>query len=277
VFVCPSVYEPLGIVNLEAMACGAAVVASDVGGIPEVVNNGETGLLVHYDAGDSAGFERAIATGVNDLVRDPARAKSYGVAGRERAVSEFSWTAIAEQTVELYTSVLDTFVDRSNGPCPGGQRYLTTTAFSASPNAEASSAEISTTSRPPPSSGTRMTIPRPSLVTSRGPSPVRGFMAAMCDSLQNSRESVGRTAVRVLRSCRAHRGRSILPHERPSTETRCGDQQQAGHSRPPGYRVYHQAWRTCGAADRPAMMDLHAGISAARTPQRTGEPIDDDP
>jgi starch synthase len=106
VFVCPSVYEPLGIVNLEAMACGAAVVASDVGGIPEVVNNGETGLLVHYDASDPAGFEQSIATGVNDLVRDPARAKSYGVAGRERAVSEFSWTAIAEQTVELYQSVL---------------------------------------------------------------------------------------------------------------------------------------------------------------------------
>jgi starch synthase len=104
------VYEPLGIVNLEAMACGAAVVASDVGGIPEVVNNGETGLLVHYDPSDAAGFEYSIATGVNDLVRDPARAKSYGVAGRQRAVSEFSWTAIAEQTVELYTSVLDTFV-----------------------------------------------------------------------------------------------------------------------------------------------------------------------
>ncbi|HEY5114172.1 MAG TPA: glycosyltransferase, partial [Nakamurella sp.] len=106
VFVCPSVYEPLGIVNLEAMACGAAVVASDVGGIPEVVNNGETGLLVHYDSTDGPGFERSIATAVNDLVRDPGRAKAYGNAGRERAVSEFSWAAIAEQTVDLYRTVL---------------------------------------------------------------------------------------------------------------------------------------------------------------------------
>jgi alpha-maltose-1-phosphate synthase len=106
VFVCPSVYEPLGIVNLEAMACGAAVVASDVGGIPEVVNNGETGLLVHYDPTDGPGFERSIAIAVNDLVREPDRAKRYGNAGRERAVSAFSWTAIAEQTVELYRSVL---------------------------------------------------------------------------------------------------------------------------------------------------------------------------
>jgi alpha-maltose-1-phosphate synthase len=71
-----------------------------------VVNDGETGLLVHYDSGDGAGFERAIATAVNDLVRDPGRAKAFGNAGRERAVSEFSWTAIAEQTAQLYRSVL---------------------------------------------------------------------------------------------------------------------------------------------------------------------------
>jgi len=106
VFVCPSVYEPLGIVNLEAMACGAAVVASDVGGIPEVVNNGETGLLVHYDAEQGEAFEHDLATAVNDLVRDPARSAAYGQAGRDRAVNEFSWTAIAEQTVDLYRSVL---------------------------------------------------------------------------------------------------------------------------------------------------------------------------
>jgi starch synthase len=107
VFVCPSVYEPLGIVNLEAMACGAAVVASDVGGIPEVVNNGETGLLVHYDADQGETFEQDLATAVNDLVRDPARAAAYGQAGRDRAVNEFSWTAIAEQTVDLYRRVLE--------------------------------------------------------------------------------------------------------------------------------------------------------------------------
>ena len=106
VFVCPSVYEPLGIVNLEAMACGAAVVASDVGGIPEVVNDAETGTLVHYDSLDGPGFERAIAAAVNDLVGSPERARSFGGAGRARAESQFSWTAIAEQTVRLYRSVL---------------------------------------------------------------------------------------------------------------------------------------------------------------------------
>ena len=106
VFVCPSVYEPLGIVNLEAMACGAAVVASDVGGIPEVVNDAETGTLVHYDSLNGPGFERDIAAAVNALVADPARAQAFGAAGRERAQSQFSWTAIAEQTVDLYRSVL---------------------------------------------------------------------------------------------------------------------------------------------------------------------------
>jgi starch synthase len=106
VFVCPSVYEPLGIVNLEAMACGAAVVASDVGGIPEVVDDGVTGTLVHYDSADAEGFERGIADAVNAVVADPTRARKFGRAGRERAQSQFSWTAIAEQTVELYRSLL---------------------------------------------------------------------------------------------------------------------------------------------------------------------------
>ena len=104
-FLCPSVYEPLGIVNLEAMACETAVVASDVGGIPEVVLDGETGLLVHYDAEDAAGFERDIADRVNRLAADPELAARFGRAGRERAVTSFAWDAIAQQTVDLYASL----------------------------------------------------------------------------------------------------------------------------------------------------------------------------
>ena len=104
-FLCPSVYEPLGIVNLEAMACETAVVASDVGGIPEVVQDGETGLLVHYDPQDAAGFERGIAEGVNRLAGDLDLAARYGRAGRERAVTSFAWDAIAQQTVDLYRSL----------------------------------------------------------------------------------------------------------------------------------------------------------------------------
>jgi alpha-maltose-1-phosphate synthase len=107
VFVCPSVYEPLGIVNLEAMACGTAVVASDVGGIPEVVDDGTTGLLVHYDQADESTFRVGLADAVNTLLGDPDRAKAMGVAGRERAVTEFSWTSVAEQTLAVYRSVLD--------------------------------------------------------------------------------------------------------------------------------------------------------------------------
>jgi len=96
VFACPSLYEPLGIVNLEAMACGTAVVASRVGGIPEVVADGETGLLVPPD--DPA----ALAEAINALVRDPARAASLGRRGLERAVAEFSWASVAAQTASLY-------------------------------------------------------------------------------------------------------------------------------------------------------------------------------
>jgi len=106
VFCCPSVYEPLGIVNLEAMACGAAVVASDVGGIPEVVADGVTGDLVHYDESDPATFRSAFAAAVNAVIADPARAERFGAAGRERAETQFSWTTIAEQTVALYGSLL---------------------------------------------------------------------------------------------------------------------------------------------------------------------------
>jgi starch synthase len=105
VFVCPSVYEPLGIVNLEAMACSTAVVASDVGGIPEVVVDGTTGSLVHYDATDAPGFEAGIAEAVNALVADPQRAAQYGSAGRQRCIDEFSWAHIAEQTLEIYRKV----------------------------------------------------------------------------------------------------------------------------------------------------------------------------
>jgi starch synthase len=105
IFVCPSVYEPLGIVNLEAMACGTAVVASDVGGIPEVVDDGVTGLLVHYDADDAAGYQARIAEAVNALIADPERAERYGRAGRQRCIAEFSWAQIAQQTLEIYQKV----------------------------------------------------------------------------------------------------------------------------------------------------------------------------
>ena len=105
VFVCPSVYEPLGIVNLEAMACGTAVVASDVGGIPEVVDDGHTGLLVHYDANNTTHYEQELAYAVNSLVADPGRAEKFGNAGRQRCIDQFSWARIAEQTLEIYRKV----------------------------------------------------------------------------------------------------------------------------------------------------------------------------
>jgi alpha-maltose-1-phosphate synthase len=101
VFVCPSIYEPLGIVNLEAMACGTAVVASRIGGIPEVVVDGETGYLVDLDDA----FPQSFAARVNELLADPALAERYGTAGRERAVTQFSWRAIAERTAALYESL----------------------------------------------------------------------------------------------------------------------------------------------------------------------------
>ena len=104
-FVCPSVYEPLGIVNLEAMACETAVVASAVGGIPEVVADGVTGLLVPYAPAYPEGFEAALAEAVNSLVTDPDRAAGMGKAGRARADREFGWDAIARRTVEVYGSL----------------------------------------------------------------------------------------------------------------------------------------------------------------------------
>lgn len=105
VFVCPSVYEPLGIVNLEAMACGTAVVASAVGGIPEVVLDGATGVLVPYHPAAPETFERSLAAGVNAVVGDPATAAAMGRAGRERAAAEFSWGTIAHQTLAVYQAV----------------------------------------------------------------------------------------------------------------------------------------------------------------------------
>ncbi|MFJ9630835.1 glycogen synthase [Streptomyces sp. NPDC091280] len=102
VFACPSVYEPLGIVNLEAMACGTAVVASRVGGIPEVVADGATGLLV--DTGEN--FEENLATALDSVLADPETAKRMGEAGRERAVGEFGWDAVALRTARLYEEIL---------------------------------------------------------------------------------------------------------------------------------------------------------------------------
>ncbi|MGV0154334.1 glycogen synthase [Rhodococcus sp. GB-02] len=106
VFVCPSVYEPLGIVNLEAMACETAVVASDVGGIPEVVADGVTGRLVHYNAYEPNAFEESLAATVNAVVADREGAEAMGRAGRIRAIDEFSWAEIAKQTIEVYADAV---------------------------------------------------------------------------------------------------------------------------------------------------------------------------
>ncbi|MDR1513411.1 MAG: glycosyltransferase family 4 protein, partial [Propionibacteriaceae bacterium] len=117
-FLCPSIYEPLGIVNLEAMACETAVVASAVGGIPEVVRDQTTGLLVPYDpaqAGDPAyveDFEAAFAQSVNALLRDPARARAMGEAGRRRCIDHFDWAKIARQTVDVYEQAITAHLSR---------------------------------------------------------------------------------------------------------------------------------------------------------------------
>ena len=113
IFCCPSVYEPFGIINLEAMACETAVVASSVGGIPEVVAPGETGLLVDpgllpgtFEPADPAGFSARLAASINQLARDPATRTRFGQNGRRRVLDHFSWDAIAQRTIDLYRLVL---------------------------------------------------------------------------------------------------------------------------------------------------------------------------
>ena len=114
VFACPSVYEPLGIVNLEAMACELPVVATATGGIPEVVDDGVTGWLVPIEQVqdgtgvpvDPARFEADLAMALVDAVSDPGRARERGLAGRQRAVEHFSWTSIGDRTMAVYETVL---------------------------------------------------------------------------------------------------------------------------------------------------------------------------
>jgi starch synthase len=113
VFCCPSVYEPFGIINLEAMACKAPVVASATGGILEVVVDGETGHLVPFEADPQTSFPvhpdrfaRDLAARITDLLADPVRAQRFGAAGRVRAEEKFSWVAIAAQTIALYRSLI---------------------------------------------------------------------------------------------------------------------------------------------------------------------------
>ena len=116
VFACPSVYEPMGIVNLEAMACETAVVATAVGGIPEVVDDGVTGLLVPYEAVadgtgtpvDPGALARDLAARINRLVAEPGRARAMGVAGRSRAIERFGWAVAAAETLALYGRLAET-------------------------------------------------------------------------------------------------------------------------------------------------------------------------
>jgi len=104
-FICPSIYEPLGIVNLEAMACETAVLATRVGGIPEVVADGSTGKLVNY-AGDGITLENELSAAIIELMKEPALLKQFGEAGRKRAAAEFGWPAVARATLALYQSLI---------------------------------------------------------------------------------------------------------------------------------------------------------------------------
>ena len=104
-FICPSIYEPLGIVNLEAMACETAVLATRVGGIPEVVADGSTGKLVDY-SGDGVALEKDLTAAIIELMKAPALLKQYGEAGRKRAAAQFGWPAVARATLALYRSLI---------------------------------------------------------------------------------------------------------------------------------------------------------------------------
>jgi len=115
VFVCPSIYEPFGIINLEAMACGTPVVASDVGGIPEVVVHGENGLLVsfepvganNFEPKDPEQFSKDLAEAVNVFLRTPEKRQDMGVKSRQRAEKNFSWESVARQTLEFYRALIE--------------------------------------------------------------------------------------------------------------------------------------------------------------------------
>ncbi len=114
VFCCPSVYEPFGIINLEAMACGAPVVASATGGIKEVVVDGATGFLVPFDQNPRTGFPtnpdqfaRDLGAKVSELLADPGKCEKFGKAGRKRVEEKFSWAAIADQTIHLYRKLME--------------------------------------------------------------------------------------------------------------------------------------------------------------------------
>jgi len=119
-FVCPSVYEPFGIINLEAMACETPIVASAVGGIPEIVVPGETGVLVSLEAEgggsaeprDPAAFSAALAAAINELMAAPDRRKAMGVAARQRVLDHFSWSRIAEETLAFYRDLLASPAER---------------------------------------------------------------------------------------------------------------------------------------------------------------------